>query len=160
MKSLKSYIVIFVAVACCFMVTGCLQGPDNTYSGPTVAAFKMQSSQVKSISANAKERGVVALQVQIIRPKQGVLSQDLPINFVVVDSLTTATSPDDYTIATPSPVTVPADCLKTNIIITYDGSTIPAGDAHHLTLQLTGNQSRGVKGAEVIGKYKLTIVGQ
>lgn len=160
MKSTKTYIYILLTVFFGLAVTGCLfdTDPRELTKGP-FAAFKFQGEQVNS-AADTLQPYNIALEVQILRPVAGKLDEALSVNYIVVDSLTTATSPDDYTFVTPSPVTVPADCLRTNLIIEVDGRSIPEGEARVLTIQLTGNESRGVKGAEEIGQFELIIVGQ
>lgn len=158
MKNLKLARNILVFSLVCLVVMSC-DGlftdidAERVYDGPQQVAFKFQSDQVNEGS------GTYTLEVQLIRAKSGTLEQALDVSFVVVGESTTATD-SDYDIVTPSPVTIPAGSLKTNIQLTFNGTAIPDTLARTLTLKLTGNESRGVKGAEELGQFELTIVGQ
>lgn len=153
-KSVKKLALLLLLF--CFTIAGCDIFTDidaeRKYDGPSQVAFKFQSSTVDEGS------GTYSLEVQIIRGKLGKLDQALPVNFVVVDSLTTATD-SDYDILTPSPVTIPADSLRTYIQVDINGTGIADGSSRDLVLKLTGNESENVKGAEEIGLYEFLIVG-
>lgn len=155
MKSFNICIRTFLILVLCMAIYSCniTEPENNTYDGKKLAAFEFQNEQVDAAS------GEIALEVQIIRPKGGMLEQALNINYVVVGEETNALSPDDYSFVTPSPVTIPAGSLKTDLVISVDGSAIPADEARVLTIQLTGNEERGVGGADILGKFELTIVG-
>ncbi len=155
MKSSKLNLYLIAAVLVCSTAfSGCFfEQESRAYDGPPVAAFKFQDAQV------AAGAGEINLEVQVIRPTEGLLDEPLPINFIVVGEETTAISSDDYTIVTPSPVTIPANSLKTNLTIDVNGDAIPEGEARVLTLQLTGNEERGIKGAVEFGRFELLIVG-
>lgn len=156
---MKFYIKSLMLLVLCIAIYSCsiTENENNVYNGRKFAAFKFQHDQIQAAKSVPYK---YTLEVQVIRPKEGKLKKALPINFRVIGDATTAVSPDDYKFLTPSPVTIPAGSLRTELIISIDGSAIPPGDSRVLTVQLTGNKSRGVEGADIIGQFKLTIVGK
>lgn len=155
MKSFKTYTKSLIMLVLCMAIYSCgITEMDNkVYEGKTVAAFKFQDDQVDAGS------GQIELEVQVIRPQAGKLTEALDISYEIVGDETTAASPADYTFITPSPLTIQADSLRTKLVIDVDGSAIPDGEARVLTIKLTGNQEKGVTGADIIGKFELTIEG-
>lgn len=160
MKLPKLYINLLLVLLLCGAAVSCdlFELESRAYDGSSVVGFRFQSDQVEAATADTSAYNI-NLEVQLIRNKEGMLDEALPINFIVVDS-STATSPDDYEILTTSPITIPAGSLKTSLDIRVNGSGIPVGQARTLILQLTGNESRGVKGGDVIGNFELIIEGQ
>lgn len=153
MKYSKLTMSILALLIICFLAVSCGNpASQRKYDGPKLAAFKFQNQTISGIDT-------VGLEVQLIRPVSGKPSHKVPINFVVIDSTTTATQ-NNYDILTPSPVTIPADCLRTTLSVAIDGTNIPAGSSRTLTIQLTGNKKYNVKGAVEIGQFDFLIVGQ
>ncbi len=157
MKPVKLLILLLIAILCVSTVSCDLfELESRAYQGGKVVGFRLQSRQIEAADADTAAY-TIKLEVQLIRSKEGVLNKPLPVHFVVVDTITTATSPDDYKILTPSPIIIPAGSLKTYLKLRVNGSGIPTGQARILVIQLTGNESRGVKGGVNIGRYELTI---
>lgn len=153
-KSTLSFLLMVLMVSVTVSCDSLLTKDDDTYSGSAVVGFKIPNPEPVSEGS-----GDQTFEIQLIRSQEGVLDEALPVSFTVVDTMTTALDAD-YDIVTPSPVTIPAGSLVTDMQITLNGTGIAAGSARTLTIYLTGNAERGIEGDGNIGFLELTIVGQ
>ena len=155
MNFLKNNATLLLIIMLAITVSSCglLGEDDDTYTGPAVVGFRLTNPPtVESSETNTYE-------IQLIRSQEGVLDQDLTVDFIVVDSTTTAPTAS-YQIQTPSPVTMPSGSLTTDIVISFDPNVIPAGEAGILEVQLLGNEHRGIKSGKNIGVLHVAIEGQ
>ncbi len=145
--------LLFVAA-----MAGCelLNDNNDVYTGEAKVAFRLSEPQgvINPTGADTTR----AFEIQLIRSQQGTLEEPLQVSFTVVDSMTTA-PPASYNFQTPSPVTIPAGSLVTDIVISFDTSVIPTGTAAQFAVYLTGNEERGIEGDRNIGVLELVIVG-
>lgn len=155
MQSLKNSTKVLLVMLLAVAVGACslLGEKDRTYSGEAKVGFKHPTP-----AGNITSDTTRSFEIQLIRSQSGVLSQDLPVEFTVVDSTTTAPEAS-YEILTSSPVTIPQEELVTDIKIKFNPSAIPTGKAGTLEIYLKGNEQQGIEGDENIGHLNLLIIG-
>src|SRR5699024_74818 len=129
---------------------GLLGEDDDTYNGDAILGFELQT--YPKIDAS----GTNTYEIQLIRSKEGVLEQSLSVGFKVVESTTTAPE-GSYQIQTPSPLTMPSGSLTTELVISFDPSVIPAGEAGILEIQLKDNEQEGIKSGKKVGLLHIVI---
>lgn len=152
MRHLKHYTNIVLVAVLLITATSCedllFDQRSRVYDGPPVVEFfPLDMTQNEG-------SGQIQVQVQLIGEQR---SEATNVAFAVDDSATTAT-PDDYTVVTASPVTIPANSSETTITVDLNGSGIPAGEFRQLTLRLDGGGD--VEPAENLRFFDLSIAGQ
>lgn len=150
MKTYKLFSKLLLVAITCFAVASCELFPqdDNTYDGPPTIAFEFEGQVV---DAGA---GDVGATVQVITADGR--ANALNVNYSVSGD---AEAGSDYTVVTPSPLSIASGSYENSIVINVDGSNIPAGTARTLTLTLQDSDGVEVAGNEDLNSYTLTIRG-
>ncbi|HYW35494.1 MAG TPA: hypothetical protein VE868_08815 [Balneolaceae bacterium] len=149
MKSTKIVLLFLIAlmgIGLAGCKNGLFQRRNKAYHGPA-------RLELNPLNAVVSGSGQIALKVQLIGHQR---KTDLPVNFSVDDS-STARQGTDYTIATSSPVSIPADSSSAVITINANNSKIDSNKVRTLYLSLDNNNK--VQPAVNLKTFTLTIRG-
>lgn len=157
--SLNILVVVFVA----FFMSGCLNDlfedqDDLSFKGDPQLEFRPRNEVTVDTSGAAikpPDEEDEPLRVQLIGEQR---SSDLSVSFEVDTQNSTAVAGTHFNLVTTSPITLPANSSSTGEIeIEIIEDSVPDGEV--VTLVLVLQDSDGVKAAENLKTYTLTIEG-
>lgn len=153
--SINSLLKLLAIAMVPLFLSGCLNdlfdSNEITYEGEPKVEFQPTS---QNLTLTQDQSGTIGVDVQLIGEQR---NEDLPLNVVVVDSLTSAVAGEHYTLPSTS-VTIPADSSVVQFPINVTGENLTTGNAVQLVLELQ-SEVEAVQPAENLKRFTLTLLG-
>jgi hypothetical protein len=139
----RIYTLALSFAACALLLTGCFDDFSEPFDGNPTVEFAQTANGRYQATVNDGS-GNDTLTVNLIAPQ---FAEEKTIDFVVVDSLSTAEEGVNYTLPQGDSFTLPANSSFGEVVFTVLDGQIPAGETRTIYFRLLGSQDGEVEPA-------------